>query len=498
MDSLKLIINTFSEEEKASFKLFINRDKNIDNRKDFQLFTLLDKTAQPKAEQIQSKLYNERNNSAYSALRRRLFNHIMDFLSINNSKYNLDEEIHLDRLFNLSQHLFKQNEFDAAWKYLNKAIQTAEKSNHYIKLKDIYLEAFQWSHTLNDFDLKDILQKFKQVQNQCKDYEKTIVALSVVRSKLSNYKAGADRSYLNSIISMVLFTYQLQDKIMKRPELMYMLAKTVRECIAAENDFISYENFILEKFEDLKSQNAFNQHNHIYKIKLMQLIMDAKFRNKKHQEVIEYGGIFQNTITEFDQSYLQNFSSIYMDYMSSAYTYLGEQDKAIELIENTVKLDASTEANFKRRLSNLYYQNGQYENALNQLNEIKHSEDWLINKFGEYWTIHSYILKACILYELGEYKSADKVLTKTIKTFRKELTRHKLTNSFILLLKKVFEKPERIQSSTFDKTIESFRNCSIDDQKDQAIKFYSWVSSKKEEKSYKEVLNQSSQTTIDA
>ena len=79
MDKLKEVIETLSADDKKEFRIFIHRQKNKRDRKDLDLFNLLDRYADPTAKVILPQLYPTGNSQAYHALRKRLLRHLMDF-----------------------------------------------------------------------------------------------------------------------------------------------------------------------------------------------------------------------------------------------------------------------------------------------------------------------------------------------------------------------------------------------------------------------------------
>lgn len=489
MDSLKLIIETLSEEDKSSFKLFINRDKSLDSRKDLQLFEYLAKTVNPESSSTQATIYPKGNKSAYSALRRRLFNHLCEFVSLVNKAHLQQEHLYLQRLNNLAIHLFHQKEKTAAWKYLNKAVQVAEEQKLYMLLHDLYKTQINWSHTNSKIDLGLLIQKYKANQNLVDTYEKTLLSNALIRAKLSRLKTEGEASYLTSIIDLVLFTYKVKDKIESRPELFYMIAKATRESITSKKDFLSYEDFLCSKLEILEKNDAFHQHNHYYKLKLMEMKLDTIFRNKKFDEAALYAIKFKESIYEYDQNYHSKFYPSFLHFLALALSYTERISEALIHLKVDHKLEAKTDAAVKRLIAIMHFKEEAYHHSIKTIDDIGHSKDWLLKKFDDVWFINLEILKVLAIWENGEKERARKYILSLIREYKKELSIHKSIKDFLQLINKYMEKPERIQQSFFIKQIEKdLNNLTLLEDEVQAINYYSWFQSKIHQIPYKESL----------
>src|SRR3954469_17151080 len=81
MDDLKTAIETLSDDERKEFALFIRRQKNMKGRKDLELFRLLQQKQSLTPPELIARLYASKPNPvAYYALRKRLMQHLTDFI----------------------------------------------------------------------------------------------------------------------------------------------------------------------------------------------------------------------------------------------------------------------------------------------------------------------------------------------------------------------------------------------------------------------------------
>ena len=79
MTNLNDIISTFSLEEQKKFVVYLNRKNKRSDAKNIQLFKLLVENRLDPNE-IQIELYQKKSQGAYHALRKRLYQSIIDFI----------------------------------------------------------------------------------------------------------------------------------------------------------------------------------------------------------------------------------------------------------------------------------------------------------------------------------------------------------------------------------------------------------------------------------
>ena len=84
MDSLQEVIHSLDVKQQGEFVYFIQRNKYRKGRKDLQLFNLLRQEKNWSAKGIVEHLKTP-NLNAYHTIRKRLFNHLADFIILKSS-----------------------------------------------------------------------------------------------------------------------------------------------------------------------------------------------------------------------------------------------------------------------------------------------------------------------------------------------------------------------------------------------------------------------------
>jgi len=112
MDKLQSLVNTLTSTDKKEFCIFINRQKSKKERKDLELFHLINK--QLSTQQIQNKLYTTPNKVAYHTLRKRLLKHLTDFVILKEIDNDNTSSSPILGLMSLSSYLFKKGNINLA------------------------------------------------------------------------------------------------------------------------------------------------------------------------------------------------------------------------------------------------------------------------------------------------------------------------------------------------------------------------------------------------
>ena len=160
MDKLQELINTLSDEDKREFRVFINRQKSKKQRKDLDLFELINEQTSPK--DIETKFYDSPNKVAYHTLRKRLLKHLSDFIVLKQIDGDTTAVSSITGLISLATYLFNKQRYDFAWRTLLKAETTAINNEQHELLNNIY--QIQIEESDNEFapDINDVYIKWKE------------------------------------------------------------------------------------------------------------------------------------------------------------------------------------------------------------------------------------------------------------------------------------------------------------------------------------------------
>lgn len=492
MDELKQIISTFSTDEQKEFASFIQRQKKIKNRKDLELFRLLTQKQNYKPAQLLAKLYpTDQNQVAYHAVRKRLMQHLIDFILLKSNGKQTSTTLGV-----ISLALFDRKLEKLGWEFLRKAEKVALSHEQYDLLNAIY--NLQISLSNSDFadDLEEIIEKHKQNKILAEEEEKANIANQLIQQKLKEVRLQGKELDFKGIIKQILQTYQLSEIIAKRPSLLYKLMTIARSAVLVSKDFYHFAPYLIEQYQLVVERYGFApQHAH-YQLSLLYMIAHVLYRNKKFAQSISYlekmKNIFASHARLQDQFYTK-----YALLLSANYALSKRTMEAIKLLEDILKerkntLSQEDNLNIYLNLSIYYFQEENYKKANQCFLTLQSSEAWLIKKMGREWVLKKNLVELIAQYELKNYDLARNKLKSIEKNFADMLSQPLFQNvkAYLYFVKQMLDNPSIKPDRLFAQTDELFVFDPIAEEDLQEIRFYAWLKAKLLKKKYQEVLEE--------
>jgi len=494
MDKLQELINTLSEDDKREFRIFINRQKSKKQRKDLDLFELINE--QTLANEIHNKLYKTPNKVAYHTLRKRLLKHLTDFIVLKQIDHDTTATSSIAGLISLATYLFKNQRNDFGWRTLNKAEKVALENEHYELLNNIYQLQIDVSDSEFAPDINLIYKKWKNNKELVDENETANIAYNFIKRELKEVKMKGQDKDLEKIIDQLLKKYGLDNLVFQRPQFLYKVLDLTRKVLLSKKDFYSLELYIIKICEKLNKTHEFSKHDHFYKINILYMISHILYRNRKFKASNTYLALMNEAMKEYNNSYFHQFYPKYTMLQAANFTYLNQNKKSIELLSTVPekeikKMSVENQLYIKMNLVVFYGNEMFYKEANQILQTFNHSDNWLEKKMGVEWVLKKNLIEIILQYELGHI---DIVLNR-IRAFGSnysKLFNHPLYNRvslFIKTIKAILDTPDIIQNKVF---IEHVKNTfvSVDSEQEdlQAMAFYAWLKAKMTNKKYYDVL----------
>jgi len=401
MDVLNDIISTLSREDSKEFRVFINRLKRKTNRKDLELFDILQSQNALSGKDIVSDLYEDNNSVAYHALRKRLFKHLSEFILLKRNREDPTSASTIMGMISLTWYLFDKNRDRSGWIILKKAENLAEKSQQYELLNGIYHIQIQNSESEYAPDLYSIIKNKKAVQELALQEDNANIANHLIKDKLANILKSGKEVDLDAVAQKILNQYGLSEIVMKRPRLLYNIVSAIRSVILAKKDFYTFEPYVIGKYKKLEKQNAFNQYNHFFKLSFLYMLAHVLYRNKKFKDAEKYLEELRENLPAYKNSHYDQYYPRYMMLLAAVKTFSDKNDEAIDLLHqlidrDRVKLTIQQTFNAHLNLGVYYFQKEDYSKAIKSLSAINHSDNWIIKKMGKEWGLKKQMIECLI------------------------------------------------------------------------------------------------------
>src|SRR6201996_159604 len=205
MDSIQELINLLNNTDKKHFKQFLQRKNKRADVKNLQLFNLIE------TDDINglNKLYkSEKNNDAYHALRKRLQDNLLLFLSQKTFESNTDTYDAL-RLVVVGRFLLENDVIKTAFKCLDKAERLAEHLEQFNLLNELLLLKLQYAHLQGAENLEIVTARFLQNQSHMQREAKLNMAYAFLRQELQEIQLKGKIVDLTALMLMTIRKYKI-------------------------------------------------------------------------------------------------------------------------------------------------------------------------------------------------------------------------------------------------------------------------------------------------
>ena len=497
MDDLKITLDTLSEEDKRELAVFIKRQKKKKQRKDLELFQLLQHHHTYTPEQLITRLYPEAPNPvAYYALRKRLLRHLTDFILLKRMEEDVTAASSIMGILSLASYLFDARIDRLAWAHLRKAEKLAQANEQYDLLNAVY--NLQIEKADNEFadPLELIISKRNQNKLIADEDERANIANSIINQRLHAVRRQGSDLNFDKIIQEVLCTYNLSEAVSKRPSLLYKLMSITRSAILARKDFLSFEPYIISQYHEAEQHYGFKKAHQYYKLSLLYMIAHVLYRNKKFGKSMHYLGLLHEGMSKEGKSHYAVFYPRYVFLMVANLVFLHRNEEAIVLMEQLLcksKLALTTKDQLTAQmgLSFNYFAQGAYSKANRVLMSIKRSDKWCEGKMGREWVLKKNLGELILQYELG---NEDLVLNK-IRAFERTYADllhepvYRNVKHYLQLIKYMLDQPEAIERPEFVQHVEeTLEFTSFESTDIQAMSFYAWLKARMLRRPYYTVL----------
>ncbi|MGI9543405.1 MAG: hypothetical protein ACR2MX_09105 [Cyclobacteriaceae bacterium] len=494
MDNLQEIIGILSQDDKKGFRRFINRQKKLDQRKDLELFELLDRTEKYTSKEILGKLYETPNPTAYHALRKRLIKKLMEYITLKRMEADTTSASSIMSIISLAGYLLDHKAERLAWFYLKKAEKLAHSNEQFDLLNTLYNVQIENSQSEYALPLNDIIKRKEANQQLALEDERVTIAYSLIKERLQQIILEGQEIDFEAVIQTILRQYQLHDAVIQRPKLLYNVLSITRSAILAKKDFYTFEPYIIRHYREAKF--SFSKSNHFYKLSIIYMIAHVLYRNRKFKASAVYLDEMQEDLLAFNRSHYVRFYAKYTLLRAAVNCYIGKISEGVGLLEEELQrkdsiFNVKDQIEMRLNLCFYYFLQGRFGDAVKLNLEMGKTEKWLEKNMGREWVMKRSIMEVIAHYELQNRDLVSSRIRSIERNFA-NIFKHPLYQrgrAFLNLMKILIDRPKEAISETFKSQAETALITIPEEQEDlQAMAFYAWLKSKMLDQNYYEVL----------
>lgn len=482
MLALKAIIETYNKEEQQQFVNYLKTKNKRSDTKNIKLFQLLGQS-ELDSKSICRTLYKVDNCNAYHALRKRLFQSLIEFTANKNLEDENSIDIQIIKYVLASRSYLIQKNYDIAFKILDKAERLAEDHMLFPILNEIYHTKIQYAPNYPKVDLDILIKKQRENQKKHQLEDQLNVVYAQLKTVLNSIAYEGKVVDFESELQNILKNYNIQLDDSLSFKSLYQILAIANISAFVTNTYYEIEGFVLKSYNLLKEKKETNKQL-FYQIHIVYIIANTLFRNKKFEESLRYIKEMEGLLLINKKYYFKAFILKKTLVEALNYNYLGHQDKAIELTSSVISKkhkDIESLLDLNLSLVMFYFQKGDLNSAKSTLAKFYHTDQYYIEKAGIDWVLKKNLAEILLYMEIKD----DDLLDSRLRSFKRRYARYlkEINQDRILVFldysEKIYKNPNLINQEKFTQKVKSTLELTSQKYEDIfVISFYAWLKSK--------------------
>ena len=484
MNDLKALISTFTSEEQQKFTTYLEKKNKRSDTKNIQLFKYIakeDLTTQA----ICSKIYGIEKTNAYHALRKRLYQSILDFFANMSLHEENSNDMQIIKYILAARKCLLHKQYKVAYKILDKAESQATEHYLFPILNEIYHTKIQYAYGNTSIDLDALIIKFKQNQKNHQLEDELNIVYAKVRRTLNNITYKGSVLDFQTILDHILKEHDISLNESLSFKSLYQLMSIIGLSAFVTNDYLKTEPFLINTYNSILKKRKKDKSVY-YHIQILYLIANTLFRSKKFKQSLEYLNVMHQEMQKKHKKYYNTFKLKYVLLQSLNLNYSNNPEKAIALLTPLTKIkhpDTESMLDIHLGLIVFHCQQGDYIKANRIFTKFYHTDQWYVERAGKAWVIKKNLTEILLLLELEYIDLLESRLLSFKRTYYNYLKSIKQERviTYISLVEHYYKNPENVTTKAFKDTVENaFEWLSKEKEDIFVMSFYAWLKSKME------------------
>jgi len=482
MTNLNDIISTFSSEDQQHFIGYLEKKNKRSDTKNIQLFKFLLKDTL-NSKEICYKLYKKEKTNAYHALRKRLYQSLIDFIANTNLVEENSVDMQLIKYILASRTFFYHKQYKAAYNVLDKAEKLAETHFLFSLLNEIYHTKIQYAYTNPSIDINKLILKFNENQKNHLLQDQLNIVYAKIRQAINNRVYEGQTIDFDEVLNKTLQEHNISINDSMSFKSLYQLMTIVSISAFASKDYLHTEKFLVDTYNLLQTHKD-NEKQLYYTIQVQYMIANTFFRNKKFEKSIIYLNYMINHMELKQKKYFKAFKLKYNLLLALNYNYLNKQDKAIALLEKFIiskHPDLESLLDIYLSLITFYFQKKEFKKAQSVFSKFYHTDKWYEEKAGIEWIIKKNLIEILLHIELHNVDLLESRLLsfkRRYYNYLKEINQQRVI-TYLSFVETYYKNPKIVTSQKFKELIEnSFVWVEAQREDIFVMSFFAWLKSK--------------------
>jgi len=490
MDSLSELINLLDSTDKKLFRQFLQQKNKRLDVKNLQLLELIE------TDDIDgiNKLYKpEKNKDAYHALRKRLQDNLLLFLSQKTFESNHSDTYDALRLVVVGRFLLENDVPKIAFKCLDKAERLAEHLEQFNLLNELLLLKLQYSHLPEAEDFEALTSRFLYNQSQMQREAKLNMAYAFLRLELQEIHLKGKVVNLTSLMITTIRKYKISVQDIMTYKSIYQILFIANEYAAIQQNYELIERYVNRTNQFIENQTHKTQSYLFYHISILYFLANFHLRRKNFAKSTSYLHEMMD-LMKTDGRYYSLFYLRHQLLSALNLFFTGFAADAILLLQNSLsntKYTSKTEDIEDLRIClTMFLALCDNRESLKQLALLTRTDAWYEKKMGMLWTIRKNLMEILVQAQFSNIELAMSRLNSFRRRYKKYLlkTSEERVLLFLRLVEKYLLKPDVAFETNYRKAVSTLLN-QAENNDIFTLSFIAWLIARWEKKTaYKVVL----------
>lgn len=488
MDSLSELIKLLNSSDKKHFRQFLERKNKREDVKNLQLLDLIE------TDDIHgvNELYKlAKNKDAYHALRKRLQDSLLLFLSQKTFESNHSESYEALRLLVVGRFLLENDVLKIAFKCLDKAERLADQLEQCNLLNELLLLKLQYAHLPGAEALETLTARFLQNQAEMQREAKLSMAYAFLRQELQAIHLQGKIVNLSAIMMATIRKYKISLQDLMTYKAVYQILFIANEYAAIQQNYGLIERFINRTNLFLQNQQNKKQSYIFYHISILYFLANFHLRQKNFEASASYLKEMKDLMAT-DNRYDMLFNLRHSLITALNLFFTGSADKAISLVQESLsnKKQRSKPEDIEdlRICLTMFLALRNDRGSLKQLSLLTNSDTWYEKKMGMLWTIRKNVMEILVQEQFSNIELALSRLNSFRRRYKKYLqeTSEERVLVFLKLVEKHLLRPDLLFDQAYRNKVMGMLQ-SAENNDIFNLSFIAWLIAKWEKKTPYEV-----------
>ncbi|MES2486250.1 MAG: hypothetical protein V4581_09940 [Bacteroidota bacterium] len=483
MNAISDIMNLMHYEDNKAFTVYLKNKNKREDVKNTRLFKLLE------TDDINGlkKLYSGENNDAYHALRKRLYDNLVDFMANRTFENNTGEAHEVLRLLVVSRFFLEHKLTKTAFKCLAKAEAKALPLEQFSLLNEIYHTQVQYAHLNPAFNLAAAIQKLGDNRERMHREQQLNTGYALLRHELQEIQLRGKVVDFRAFIFSTMESLGVQFDSVLTFKSLYQILFIANEYATMNHNFTLVEPFVHKSYDFItaKGEQAAGQlYYHIY---VLYFLANINFRNHRFEDSAIYLDKMAAEMQKENGRYHSRFMLRYQLLRALNSNFTGNPAEAVAIADKALKSAGKkadpTDVNDLRVCLAMFCTQQQDRTAFTYMKDFSHTDAWYEKKLGMLWAIRKNLLEILMYAGFGDSEPALARLKSFKRRYKKYLAevKEQRVYDYALLIERYILKPEIATHTDFKKGILQLINPDIKEDL-FILSFLGWLLAKAEKR----------------